>query len=197
MATTDRGAADDYYQGDAPGRPPQQQQYQQPQQSQYQPPPGPPQNYNQPPPQNYNQAPPQDYNDQQKYNAPPEYGYQPPNYDPNGGKLGFNETFKIEKPKWNDLWAGILFLIVCAGFVAVSVVAFRGYDKSRNSTTNFAINSKTGYLFLFVILEAFVVSYAYVWLARLFPKAFIWVSGILNIVLGIATAALLLLKYVP
>lgn len=200
MATIDRGAADDYYQGDAPNRPLQQQpQYQQSQQAQYQPPQGPPQNYNQgPPPQNYNnQGPPQGYDQGGKYNAPPEYGYQAPNYDPNGGKLGFEETFKIEKPKWHDLWAGILFLIVCAGFIAVSVIAFRGYDTSRNQRKSFAINSKTGYLFLFVILEAWVVSYAYVWLARLFPKAFIWASGILNIVLGVATGVLLLIKYVP
>jgi hypothetical protein len=184
MATTDRGAANDYYQGDAPNRVPQQQQ-----QQQY-----PPQNHQQP----QYQAPPQDYNEGPKYNAPPpDYGYQPPNYDPNGGKLGFQETFKVEKPKWNDLWAGILFLIVCAGFVAVSVIAFRGYDTRKNSKLNFAINSKTGYLFLFVILGSWVLSYAYIWMARIFPKAFIWASGILNIVMGIGVGALLLLKYVP
>jgi hypothetical protein len=149
----------------------QQQQYQQQQQ--------------QPQQQYYNQGPP----------PPPDYGYIPPSHNPQGGdKLTFNQTFEVEKPKWNDLWAGILFIAVCCGFVAVSVVAFRGYDFSKNNSTNIAINTKTGDLFLLVILVAWVLSYAYVWLARLFPKAFIWTSGILNLVFGLATAALLLVK---
>lgn len=35
---------------------------------------------------------------------------------------------------------------------------------------------------------ALVLSYGYVWVARLFPKQFIWVTGILNIVWAIGTA---------
>ena len=43
----------------------------------------------------------------------PKYGQPPPNYGQNfqtsgGGKQSFEQTFKVERPKWNDLWAGIL-----------------------------------------------------------------------------------------
>jgi hypothetical protein len=50
-----------------------------------------------PPPQ---QQPPPDQYQQPAYGAPP-----PP---PQGEKYSFNEAFKIEKPKWNDIWAAIL-----------------------------------------------------------------------------------------
>ncbi|KAF2673042.1 DUF580-domain-containing protein [Microthyrium microscopicum] len=160
----------------------------------YQPPP--PTNYQQPPPNNYQQ---QDYNNSgQQYNAPsqppPQYGYSAPNYDPNGEKQHFDQTFQVKKPKMNDLWAGILFLVVCAGFIAVSVIAFRGYNTNKNSKNSYAVNAKSGYLIILVILAAFVLSWGYIFLARLYPKVFIWVSGILNIVLGIATAILLLVR---
>ena len=79
---------------------------------------------NGPPPQQYGQQPPQEYNQ-----APPTYGQ---NYGPQGGygeKPTFDQAFKIDKPKWNDLWAGILFLAVCAGFVAVSGISIQGYGR--------------------------------------------------------------------
>jgi hypothetical protein len=55
---------------------------------------------------------------QQPYpQQPPEYHqqqhYAPPMSD---NKQTFEQTFKIVKPKWNDLWAGILvrFTFYCA-----------------------------------------------------------------------------------
>ena len=49
----------------------------------------------------YQQAPP---NYGQNYNSGP-----PPQPQMNGdGKQTFDQTFKIDKPKYNDLWAGIL-----------------------------------------------------------------------------------------
>ena len=68
--------------------------------------------YQNKPPQNqqYQNQNPQ-YAPEAKYNQPPpQYG---PNYggqDPAsyGEKPTFNQAFKIEKPKLNDLWAGIL-----------------------------------------------------------------------------------------
>ena len=64
------------------------------------------------------------YEQQQPYNggyqpdkhqqAPPNYGqsYQmnaPHSHQAEGnGKQSFDQAFKIDKPKWNDLWAGIL-----------------------------------------------------------------------------------------
>lgn len=51
---------------------------------------------------------------------PPQYGQTlAPNYggyDPavHGEKPSFDQAFKVEKPKWNDLWAGILVRRECA-----------------------------------------------------------------------------------
>ena len=66
-----------------------------------------------------------------------QYSQQPPNYGQNydgaaaegGQKPTFDQAFKIERPRWNDLWAGILFLIVFAGFVAVSGLSIHGYGE--------------------------------------------------------------------
>lgn len=41
---------------------------------------------------------------------------------------------------------------------------------------------------------ATVFSYAYMWAARKFTKSFIWITGILNIVFGFATAVYMLYR---
>ena len=55
-------------------------------------------------------------------NGAPQYQQPPPNYGQNyqntaappmagvAGKQTFDQTFKLDKPKYNDLWAGILVL---------------------------------------------------------------------------------------
>jgi hypothetical protein len=64
---------------------------------------------------------------QQPYpQQPPKYGGQPVQSNGNE-KLGFEQTFKLEKPRYNDLWAAILFLLTFGGFVAVSGLAIHGY----------------------------------------------------------------------
>lgn len=69
--------------------------------------PGPQMQYAQPP---YPPPPQQQQQHQQKApydpNQPPPYGYQAP--QPGAGPYTFDQAFKVEKPKWNDLWAGIL-----------------------------------------------------------------------------------------
>lgn len=66
----------------------------------YQPPPDAQKQYSQPPP-NYGQNyPPPD-------GAPPNGAY--------GEKPTFEQTFKLDKPKWNDLWAGILVRVPVFG----------------------------------------------------------------------------------
>ena len=113
------GENDGYYNTDGRGPPPQQYgQYQQQQpnygynnqqgwnqgynqgfdQGQYQQQPPPPQ-------QSFQQGYQQGYQ-QPTYGAPPPYSYNPP--QPNDEKYSFDQAFKIEKPKYNDLWAGIL-----------------------------------------------------------------------------------------
>ena len=60
--------------------------------------------------QGYYGSPPQDPNGAQTYQMqpPPQYGQPGPDYNPQDGKGSFDQAFKIDKPKWNDLWAGIL-----------------------------------------------------------------------------------------
>ncbi|KAF4782854.1 hypothetical protein HER10_EVM0003706 [Colletotrichum scovillei] len=170
--------------------------------------------------QQYNNGYQQDYNQQQNYQqggyqqgyAPPPppqqgfdngsngYGYNAPpqGYDPE--KYTFEEAFKIEKPKWNDLWAAILFLAVFLGFAAVSGLTISGYSATKglngggiyDGGNTFGLSTNTIVLFAFVLAVAIVLSYAYVWMARLFPKAFIWVTGILNIVFALVTAIYML-----
>jgi hypothetical protein len=66
--------------------------------------------------------------------APPTY--PPPQLDPKGPPPSYDEVFAIQKPKWNDLWAGILFLATCAGFVVVSAISIQGYGEYPLSNPN-------------------------------------------------------------
>ncbi|RKL18020.1 Protein PNS1 [Fusarium oxysporum] len=156
------------------------------QQYQPQPPPATHQQQYQPPPQQpYQQAPPQNGN-----------GYMPAQGYGGNEKASFEEQFNIPKPKWNDLWAGILFILFMAGYVVVSGIALQGYAANKGNAgsgiygnrNDFSLNTSTVILFMFVLAVAFVLSYAYVWMARLFPKQFIWVTGILNICWALGTA---------
>ena len=138
-----------------------------------------------------------------QYAQSPKYTQQPPEYNQNGpgpqgygfteGKQTFDETFKLERPKYNDLWAGILFILTFLGFVAVSGISIHGYATNHSGgiyddSNQFSINSNTIILFAFVLVVAFVLSWLYLILARLFTKQFIWATGILNIVFGFGTA---------
>jgi len=155
------------------------------------------QQYSQPPPpQQYGQpqyGQPQHDQQPQYSQAPPNYGQ---NYDANAGP-NFDQKFKIDKPKWNDLWAGILLLLVFFGFVAVSGITIAGYAGNKGfngggiygSQNNFGLNTNTIVLFCFILATSLILGYGYVSLARIFTKQFIWISGILNIVLTLATAA--------
>jgi hypothetical protein len=42
----------------------------------------------------------------------------------------------VEKPKWNDIWASVLFTLICIGFIAVSGVAISGYKSAGTSDKN-------------------------------------------------------------
>ncbi|KAK5654922.1 hypothetical protein OQA88_6678 [Cercophora sp. LCS_1] len=181
------------------------------------------QQYPPPPPESYQMHPPQhggyhnieNQQQQQPYNngygapqdqpppGPPPPG--PPPVDlknPYGPPPTYEETFKVQNPKWNDLWAGILFLAVCAGFVAVSGISIQGYAATRGTNSGgingqlntFSLTTHTIWLFGWVLLTAIVLSYAYMWAARAFTKQFIWITGVLNIVFGLATAIYMLYR---
>lgn len=152
--------------------------------------------------QQYNQQQYDGSNYAQPQQQPPNYGYQQPppppqNYD---GKPAFEDAFKIEKPKYNDLWAGILFIAVFLGFTAVSGIALQGYSATRGTNgggiydgnNDFSLSTNTIVLFVFCLAVALVLSYTYIWLARIFTKQFIWITGILNIVFAFVTAIYML-----
>ncbi|KAI5465327.1 plasma-membrane choline transporter-domain-containing protein [Mariannaea sp. PMI_226] len=137
------------------------------------------------------QQPPQ----QQQYQPAPENnGYHPESYIDE--KASFEQKFNIPKPKWNDLWAGILFILFMIGYVVVSGIALQGYAANRNTagsgiyddTNTFSLDTNTIILFIFCLVVAVVLGYSYVWLARLFPKQFIWITGILNVCWALGTA---------
>ncbi|OTA96512.1 hypothetical protein M434DRAFT_67286 [Hypoxylon sp. CO27-5] len=146
---------------------------------------------------------------QPQYGQPPYAQPGPPGPPPNfGGGYGsekpmFDQAFKIERPKYNDIWAGILFLIVFAGYVVVSGISINGYASTKNfqgdgiydSGSRVGLNTNTLILFMFCLCIAIVFSYVYVLLARLFPKQFIWITGILNIVFGLVTAIYMLSRH--
>ncbi|KAL2886524.1 Protein PNS1 [Ceratocystis lukuohia] len=171
------------------GYPPQQNGWQQP----YQPNPPQPnyssypqQDYSQPAPGNYQQAPPPN-------GAPPAYSFYPPTNE-NKENYTFNDAFKLQQPKYNDIWAGILFLVAQGGFLAIAALALTSYTGTNRAghgiydgDSSFGLNTSTAILFAFCLGVAFVLGYLYINVARAFPKQFIWVTGILNIVLAIAT----------
>ncbi|KAH7120970.1 plasma-membrane choline transporter-domain-containing protein [Dendryphion nanum] len=146
------------------------------------------------PPYGQNYAPPSHPPPQQNYGAPP------PNYGGGEGPVDFGQAFKIEKPKYHDWWAGLLFIAVFLGYAAVSGITIQGYARTfsfngggiYNSRNDFGLSTNTIVLFAFVLLSATILSYAYIWAARAFTKQFIWITGILNIVLGFVTAIYML-----
>lgn len=139
------------------------------------------------------------------HQEPPHYGNQPPptNGDVNE-KYGFEQKFKLDKPKYNDLWAAILFLATFAGFAAVSGLTIYGYSHTKgqqgsgiynSASTAVALNTNTIILFAFVLSTAFVLSFAYFWVIRAFTKQAIWITGILQIVFGLGTAIVYLARH--
>jgi hypothetical protein len=103
MATPGAGEAASYYQA-PPGPPPDQQQKEYSQGGGY----------------GYGQQPPQ-------YNM----SYSPQGYEATGQKLDFSQAFKLDKPKWNDLWAGLLFIATFGAFVVVSGISIQGYATTK------------------------------------------------------------------
>lgn len=169
--------------------------------NQYQPPPGPPQ-------QQYQMGPPQGYPlpQQEQYDGK-QYSQNPPNYGdfvvPQDDKQSFQDTFKIQKPKWNDVWAGILLIAVFLGFIAVSGLSLYRYSRYHNfngggiygSSNDFGLNTNALVLLVFVLVVAFVLSWAYFLAARAFTKQFVWITGILNCVMAVGTAVYYLYRH--
>jgi hypothetical protein len=207
------GEAGQYYQGGGNGypmNPPQQdgQWQQQPQQQQ--------QGYGYGAPQQggYGAPPPQQQNYSGGMPPPPNYG-QVYNGDQ---KPQFEEAFKIEKPKWNDLWAGILFILTCAGFVCCQrhfhpglccdqeLQRWRHLRFSKRVWTDdkhhcaVHVVPRGGFcsgLWLCVVSGMLpapcqIASDLLTTWQRKFTKQFIWITGILNIISCFVTAIYML-----
>ncbi|KAL3466276.1 plasma-membrane choline transporter-domain-containing protein [Aspergillus heterothallicus] len=123
---------------------------------------------------------------------------KPPQADPptyNQAVYGFDDAFKVEKPKFHDLWAGLLLIAVFLGYVAVSGLSIYRYSKYKgfngtgiyDSANSVSLDTNTLVLFIFVLCVALAFSWGYFLAARHFPKFFIWATGILNIVFALAT----------
>lgn len=108
----------------------------------------------------------------------------------------FDESFKIDKPKYNDWPFAIFFLLTVGGFIAVAVITIRAYSETQSfqggsiydNPNQFTLNSNTAILFAFIIAISFFGSLLILFVARLFPKQFIILGLILNVILGLATA---------
>lgn len=96
--------------------------------------------------------------------------------------------------------AFVQMILFFGGFVAVSAITIRGYVTGSHGggvyggRNTFSLNNNSIILFGLGLALAFLLSWAYLTLARLFPKAFIWVTGILNVALAIGTAIFYLYK---
>ncbi|KAK4922812.1 pH nine-sensitive protein 1, partial [Elasticomyces elasticus] len=136
------------------------------------------------------------------------YSQNPPTFgdnfvSPMDDKQTFQQTFKINKPKFNDLWAGILFILVFLGFAAVLGITLYRYSKYHsfngggiyNAGNDFSLNTNTLVLFAFVLVMAFVLSWGYFLACRAFTKQFVWLTGILNCAFAVGTAVYYLYKH--
>ncbi|KAK9470220.1 plasma-membrane choline transporter-domain-containing protein [Dipodascopsis tothii] len=126
---------------------------------------------------------------------PPEYKNEQSQPNKDSG-VTFEEQFKVSKPKWNDWWAVVFLGLVVAAFVIVSGICIHAYHQTKSFNGNgiygsgqtYSLNTNTVILFIFVVVISLALSVGYFYLARVYTKQFIWITGILNIVLGFATA---------
>lgn len=107
----------------------------------------------------------------------------------------FEDSFKIDKPKWNDWPFAVFFLLTVAGFIAVAGITLNALKKTYglqgssiyNSANTFTLNTNTIILFGFIIVVGVVLSALIIVYARMAPRIFITTGLILNIILGLGT----------
>lgn len=114
----------------------------------------------------------------------------------------FEEKFKVEKPKWNDLPFTFIFLAVVAGYIALAVICIRAYRITHSSqgngiyddTNDYSLNTASIILLVFVVALSVVLAFLYFTLARIFTKQFIYMSFILSLILSFGTAIYYLIE---
>lgn len=156
----------------------------------------------------YSQTEPPNYGkqeQQQQYNS---YGPPPvnPDHDLEGQKdpfygespkpsPDFDQSFKIEKPRFNDWPFALLFLCVVGGFIAIAGITLNALRKTYgiqgssiyDSANTFTMNTNTIILFGFIVVVGVVGSFLIILFARMAPRIFITTGLIANIILGLGT----------
>ena len=104
----------------------------------------------QPPPQSHNQNPQFNSIPLQDQRPPPVNYNQSPTYKNSSGGPGlgpndpdeppppytFEQQFALPKPKYNDLWAAILFIVDFFGLIVVSAISINAYRATKNTNGN-------------------------------------------------------------
>ncbi|RUS13937.1 plasma-membrane choline transporter-domain-containing protein, partial [Endogone sp. FLAS-F59071] len=164
------------------------------QHQQYYPPPSgaPPQQgyYAQPPPQQY--ASPL-YAQPSSIYAPPQYATDPLLNAPRPGKVAENYN---PRPKYNDVWATILFFVHLAGFVALSYFSIKTFILHNTTPaanggvqSQFTLDGKAIALLAVCVVIGFALSIIYLLIMQRWPRAMIMISWIFSIVLYFVAAA--------
>ncbi|KAF9357492.1 putative choline transporter, neither null mutation nor overexpression affects choline transport [Mortierella sp. AD094] len=121
----------------------------------------------------------------QQHFAPP----MPPSYDGSvNPETGLPSKFN-PKPKYNDVWAFILFLIQLAGFVVLSYFAITNVKDDGNNGPLVGFFSTSGLITLCISIGVGAVfSVVYFLLTQAFPRAVIMVTFALSILAYLAVA---------
>lgn len=145
----------------------------------------------------YNQGGPQ-YN-QGNYEAQNSAPYDEKPYN----SENYDDAFKVEKPRFNDVPFAIFFFLVFAGFFVVAGITLNALKKTwdfqggsiYHTQNYFTLNANTAILFGFVIVIAVVLAFLIILFARYAARLFITLGLILNVILGLGTAIFYFVKH--
>lgn len=141
------------------------------------------------------------------YNRPPgpppgDYEQQQPQYEKPQQSENFDEAFKIQKPRFNDVPFAIFFILTVIGYLVVAGITLNAMRQTwsyqggsiYHSLNSFTLNSNTAILFGFVVVISVVLSFLIILFARMNARLFIISGLILNIILGLGTAIFYLVE---
>ncbi|PGH18706.1 hypothetical protein AJ80_04359 [Polytolypa hystricis UAMH7299] len=125
-----------------------------------------------------------------------------PRFNPTFGLAGhqdpptFRDTFQIRNPKFHDKWAGVLFVLTWLGLAGLSGYVIQQYLQENRARPipvpgpfdSFSMHKPTALLLIFVLTIAFWLSMAYLLVAQYFPQQFIWIAGIMNVLLALGSS---------
>ncbi|KAI5966139.1 PNS1 [Candida pseudojiufengensis] len=120
----------------------------------------------------------------------------PNNYEKPPQSQDFDQSFKIDKPRFNDWYFTIFFILVLAGFIAIAGIVLNALRATYSdqgsgiygSSDSFTMNRNTVILFAFILVLSIVLSALGIAFIRSYGKLFIYISCVLNVVFSIGTA---------